>query len=168
MVMPSCLSAACSASSDSILFSFLMFSRMLLNCSFDIVKPSSLPRCTISSSSTASTMTWGVTSRSAFCKASSLSGRRFGFFCRSAAICRCSRSVLVTISPFTLTSTCSRMVPWADELTVANDARTIPRTTATAAVFFIGLNIDSIAFGLGLGAWGLGLGPRTQDPGPKT
>ena len=36
-------------------------------------------------------------------------GRNFGSRCRSAAICRCSRSVLVMMSPFTLTRICSRM-----------------------------------------------------------
>ena len=86
-----------------------MFSTIELKRSVVMVKPSSLPFCTISISSTASTITEGVTSASAAFNAASLSGRRFGFFWRSAAIWRPSRSVLVMISPFTFTSTCSMM-----------------------------------------------------------
>ena len=137
---PSCFSAAWNCSSLSSLFSLRMLATICANCSSDSAKPSSLPRCRSNSSSIASTMICGVTSLSAARSSSSAFGSvGFGALLawRTAATCRCSRSVLVKISPFTFTSTCS-MISARSE-TVRASARAAAPATPRARRIVIGM-----------------------------
>ena len=105
--MPSCLSAARNASSVSSLLSLRICETTWLNCSSESLYPSSsLPRCRRISSSTASTISCGVISATAFFSSSDF-GSASILRARSASTWRCSNSVLVMMSPFTLTMICS-------------------------------------------------------------
>src|SRR5438105_38990 len=100
--------------------------------------PSSRPCWINSSSSTALTSTCGVISASIFLSWASffsISGSTWPFMrCRSTATCRCSSSVFVMMSPFTLTSTCSMTSPIAGTgpQLVEESARSVGTTEATA------------------------------------
>ena len=79
----------------------------------------------MSISSTASTMICGVISSSAL-RSCAFAGSLLRSICcpfwRSAATCRCSRSVLVKISPFTFTRICS-MISARDADGASDDER---------------------------------------------
>ena len=104
----------------------------------------------ISSSSMVSTTICGVISSRAFLSSSSFEKSAGVTFCRSrwrsVATWRASSSVLVTISPFTFTSTCSRIS--------AESGSPASRTTTSAATAF---------FMMALSCGGRSPGPRDGD-----
>ena len=109
IVMPSCFSAAWNCSSSSRLFCFLMFSTMLLNCSSPSAKPSSRPRWTSSSSSTAfeDQLRRHLGDRALQLGALRRDVRQLGPVTQDRRSAAARTRVLVRMSPFTLTRTCS-------------------------------------------------------------